>query len=116
MTRNAAEPVNNPLAPRTHFHVHSTLGGGYLCECDSHYPLNAAGRDAALREERDGWRDYAADMNSPREGSPSCWHIVIRGSVRSGGFVIDDTESLAWVRYVESWSCNDPACYEGLDD
>ena len=92
---------------RTHYHVHSTLGSGYLCNCDSHYPLSAAGRDMALREERDWWRDYAAD-------SPT--RIVISGSVRAGGFVVDDVESIAWVRYVESWSCNDPACNEDSDN
>lgn len=94
----------------THYHVHSTLGSGYLCECDTHYPYTAAERDAALREERDGWRDYCAD------GAEYGARYRISGSVRAGAFTIDDRASLSWARYVESWVCNDPACYEGLDD
>lgn len=97
-------------AARRHYHVHSTLGGGYLCECDAHYPYNARGRDVALRDERDGWRDYCAD--AAEYGAD----FRISGSVRSGGYVIDDRASMAWIRYVESWACSDPACYEGLDD
>ena len=94
------------MTARTHYHVHSTLGGGYLCNCDTHYPLDAAGRDSALREERDYWRDYAAD-------SPT---VRIMGSVRAGAYTIDDTASIAWVRYVESWSCNEADCYSAADE
>lgn len=67
---------------RSHFHVHSHLGNGYLCECDAHYPLTAAERDAALRAERDSWRDYAAEDVAGQT------HTVIRGSVRAGHFTI----------------------------
>jgi hypothetical protein len=89
---------------KRHWHVHSHIGGGYLCECDSHYPYDARGRDQALREERDGWRDYADDSNGRS--------IRISGSIRSGSFIIDDTESIAWVRYVDAWECSEASCYE----
>lgn len=88
-------------ATRAHWHVHSTVGGGYLCNCDSHAPLTARERDAALRAERDWWRDYAADAPTVR----------ITGSVRAGGFTIDDTASIAWARRVESWQCHEADCY-----
>jgi hypothetical protein len=94
---------------KVHYHVHSFLGGGYLCECDEHYPLTAKGRDAALREERNFWRDYAADSN------PEFEHIVITGSILSGGFSIDDTLSMGWSRAVESWSCDEAECLALLD-
>jgi hypothetical protein len=91
--------------PKRHWHVHSHMPG-YLCDCDSHYPLSARERDAELRSERDFWRDYAAD-------SPS---IRIRGSVRDGGYVVDDTDSIAWERHVDSWECFELDCYEGIEE
>lgn len=84
-----------------HYHVHSSLGNGYLCECDEHYPLTARERDAALRGERDSWRDYIAQ--APDDGAD--YHIT--GSIKSGGFFIDDRASLGWSRTVSSWSCNE---------
>jgi hypothetical protein len=93
---------------RAHWHVHSKIPG-YLCECDSHYPLDAAGRDASLRYERNTWRDYIADDPEPNR-------IRITGSVRSGGFSIDDVDSMGWWRIVESWKCSEPECLELLAD
>ena len=91
---------------RAHYHVHSSLGNGYLCECDNHYPYDAAGRDAALRDEARYWRDYAAEVNAdPTLRGIS--HIVVRGSVRAGWFAIDDTLSRSWARYVDSWACTE---------
>lgn len=96
--------------PTMHYHVHSSLGSGYLCECDAHYPYDARSRDAALRAERDAWRDYAA------EGPDGGASIRITGSVRAGWFDIDDIASLGWSRVVRSWSCTDPACYADAED
>lgn len=90
------------MARKVHYHVHSHLGNGYLCECDSHPALAAAERDAALRWERDAWRDYAAEGDGT---------VRIRGSVRAGHFEITDTAAVGWARYVDAWSCADPACY-----
>ena len=92
--------------PAVHWHVHSTMPG-YLCMCDSHYPLDARGRDAALREERDSWRDYAAD-------APEDDPIVIEGSVRSGRF--DITAGISWWRAVESWPCQETECLKEADE
>lgn len=86
---------------RPHYHVHTTIPG-YLCNCDAHYPLDARGRDAALREERDWWRDYAAD-------APADDPVRIEGSVKSGRF--DITAGIAFWRVVEAWLCSDPDCY-----
>lgn len=88
-----------------HWHVHSFIPG-YLCECDSHYPLDAAGRDQSLRYERDSWRDYRDDDPESR--------VRISGSVRSGSFYIDDPDSIAWNRAIESWECSEPECMEGV--
>jgi hypothetical protein len=94
---------------RAHWHVHSHLGNGYLCECESHPPLTASERDTALRWERDSWLDYIAQGPDPDT-------YRITGSIRSGSFTIDDTASMAWARYVESWQCTDPECFDGVDD
>ena len=93
---------------KRHWHVHSTLPGGYLCNCDWHYPLDAAGRDDALREEKRYWLDFKADAERPQG-------IRITGSIRDGYFDIDDIDSLGWSRYVESWECREGECYEGGD-
>lgn len=90
---------------KNHFHVHSSIGSGYLCECDSHTPMNARERDAALRWERDQWRDYIAQ--APDDGTTD---YRITGSVRAGRFDIDDRASFGWSRVVRSWSCSDPDC------
>jgi hypothetical protein len=98
------------LAPRKrHWHVHSSLGHGYLCECDYHYPYDTAqDRDQALRYERDCWRDYKYESEKPSS-------IRITGSIRDGYFDINDIDSLSWSRHVESWECEDPECYEEED-
>ena len=90
--------------PRVHWHVHSHLGSGYLCNCDRHAPLTAAERDEALADEKRYWQDFKWQGERPQD-------IRITGSVRRGGFTIDDITSMGWVRYVDAWSCNDPECY-----
>jgi hypothetical protein len=88
---------------REHWHVHTHLGGGYLCSCDRHYPLTAAERDEALRDERDAWQDFKWQGERPQD-------IRITGSVRSGHFTITDTASIAWERYVDAFKCSEAEC------
>jgi len=93
---------------KRHWHVHSTMPGGYLCNCDWHYPLDAAGRDDVLREEKRYWVDF-------KEDSPYPALIRISGSIKAGRFLIEDLGSIAWSRIVESWECREGECYEGGD-
>ena len=97
------------MAATVHFHVHSSLGSGYLCECDYHPPLDARSRDAALRYERDSWRDYASESETPAD-------YRITGSVRAGWYDIDDTASMGWSRVVRSWSCDDQECVTAAEE
>ena len=95
------------MTARVHWHVHSELGMGYLCECDSHWPMTARERDTALRYERDSWRDYVAE--GPADDRPR-----ITGSARAGWFDIDGGSG--WHRQVRAWSCQEAECLEELDD
>lgn len=88
--------------PNRHWHVH-THTPGYLCECDSHEPLDARGRDAALRFERDCWLDGWGDR------------LIIRGSIRKGGYVMTLHDSPYWERWTEAWECTEPECWEGIE-
>ncbi len=108
MNDDAALAYRTVATPKVHYHVHSSLGSGYLCECDEHYPLSASGRDTALRYERDSWRDYCAEDDGSSD-------YRITGSVRAGGFFIDDRNSRGWSRTVSSWSCSEPECPALLD-
>lgn len=96
-------------APTPHWHAHSSLGNGYLCECDGHAAY-ATRRDlyAALRELRDSWREYIAD--TPDDAGAD---YRITGSVRAGWFDIDDRASLGWSRAVRSWECSDDCTMDG---
>lgn len=87
----------------SHYHVHSYIPG-YVCECDEHYPYRtlAAARDA-LREERDFWRDYAAD-------APADDPIRASGSIRAGRF--DYQAGMSWWRAAELWECSEDCTTE----
>lgn len=91
---------------RTHWHVHSTIPG-YMCSCDWHAALTAAERDDALREEKAYWQDYKADVESC-----GLFKVRITGSIRAGGFYINDPDSMGWHRAVESWACTAGECIE----
>ena len=95
------------MTARAHWHVHSELGYGYLCGCDSHWPMTARARDRALREERDFWRDWVAE-------GPEDDRSRITGSVRARWFDIDG--GTAWHRQVRAWKCAEAECLEDLDD
>ena len=92
---------------KRHWHVHSIIPG-YLCDCDWHDPLDAAERDDALREEKRHWQDFKHELEAS-----GCARIHITGSIRAGGFYINDPDSLGWHRAVESYECREGECYEG---
>ena len=88
---------------KPHWHVHSHMGGGYLCSCEEHHVLTALERDDALREERNWWREFKWTGERPQD-------IRITGSIRQQHFVIDDVTSMGWVRYVDAWECREAEC------
>jgi hypothetical protein len=127
MNTDAALAVLEKLAPTTaaaaktlhqettkpHWHVHSSLGGGYLCECDSHAVLTAAERDEALKEEKGHWLDFKAEA----ESDPACIsRIRITGNIRQMHFDINDIDSMGWYRAVDGWECWEAICLDEEDE
>lgn len=92
---------------KRHWHVHSIIPG-YLCNCDWHAPLDAAERDDALRAEKRYWQDFKYEVEEY-----GCARIRITGSIREGGYDIDNIDSTGWRRSIESWECREDECYEG---